>query len=214
MTTKYIKNIIFDLGGVILNIDYNKTANAFKALGVTEFDSLYSQFKQNHVFDELEKGLSTESEFISSMQEIIPNATPQQIIDAWNAMLLDLPPIRIDLLKMVGKNYRIFLLSNTNDIHFKAYNSYIEKEFDLNFNSLFEHAYYSHEIHLRKPESECFEYVCETNNLKKEETLFIDDSVQHIEGAVKFGLNTIHHTFGCITKLFDKNGQLLPDLLA
>jgi putative hydrolase of the HAD superfamily len=208
MDTGDIKNIIFDLGGVILNIDYQKTSQQFKQLGLCNFDQLYSQFQQNNLFDDLETGNISEFRFIKKLQESIPGATDDNIINAWNAMLLDLPQTRIDLLSKVKSHYNIMLLSNTNIIHFKAYMDYIKSSYDLDFNSLFNKAYYSHEIGLRKPTKECFQFVLDENNLGAHETLFLDDSIQHIEGAKSIGIHTIHHTNGCITDLFNNNGFL------
>ncbi|MBL4653577.1 MAG: HAD family phosphatase [Flavobacteriales bacterium] len=174
MAVNNIKNIIFDLGGVILNIDYHKTANAFKELGLTNFDELYSQFQQNNLFNDLETGNILPQEFINTIKLVLPEKTPTtEIINAWNAMLLDLPRQRIDLLSRVGRNYRIFLLSNTNKIHYEAYMAYFEKEYQLSFNDIFEKAFYSHQIGLRKPNIDSFEFVLSNSNLDKKETLFI-----------------------------------------
>jgi putative hydrolase of the HAD superfamily len=214
MEAKNIKNIIFDLGGVILNIDYNKTARAFKEIGGTNFDTLYSQFRQNNLFDDLETGNIKPRRFIQELKSALPlRVSDNQIINAWNAMLLDLPKERVDLLKSVGKQYQIFLLSNTNKIHYDAYMAYFNSTYRLNFNSLFEKAYYSHEIGLRKPNNDCFEFVLKSHSLNTTETLFIDDSIQHIESAKRLGIKTYHHTEGCITKLFSAEGDLL-NLLA
>ncbi len=189
---KNIKNIIFDLGGVILNIDYHLTAQAFKNLGIKDFDSIYSQAQQNNLFNDLETGQISPQDFRTALKEYIPQATDQEIDHAWNAMLLDLPQERIELLKAIKGNYRIFLLSNTNAIHIKAFTAYVNQQFGTGlFENLFENHYYSSEIGLRKPNANAFQYVLDQNNLKVEETLFIDDSVQHIEGAKSIGLSTI-----------------------
>ncbi len=190
---KNIKNIIFDLGGVILNIDYNKTAEAFKNLGFDNFDELYSQSKQNHIFDDLETGKLSANDFRNYIRKNVPHLTlsDQSIDSAWNAMLLDLPKERIQLLQTINKDYRIFLLSNTNEIHVKAFTNYINQTFVPNlFDNIFEQYYYSNEIGKRKPDVATFQYVITENNLKPEETLFIDDSIQHIKGAEKVGLQT------------------------
>ena len=210
MGIKDIKNIIFDLGGVILNIDYNKTATAYKELGLTNFDDLYSQFKQNNLFDRLETGLISEDDFVSKIKQELPlGTTNQQIINAWNAMLLDLPEQRINLLRAVSKQYRIFLLSNTNQIHYDVYMAYFNRAYQLKFNTLFEKTYYSHKIGLRKPNKDCFEFVLESSSLNNTETLFIDDSSQHIQAAKILGINTLHHTERDLTELFDEKGKLL-----
>ena len=199
-----VKNIIFDLGGVILNIDYKRTAKAFKEIGVINFDEIYSQAKQDQVFDKLETGELTPDEFREYMKEIVPSLQFSDIDKAWNAMLLDLPAPRIDLLKKLKKKYRLFLLSNTNEIHIKCFRKIIESSYGENiFDAIFEHQYYSSDIGMRKPNAECFQYVLEKNGMEPSETLFIDDSIQHVEGARKLKINAYHLIPGeDITTLF------------
>jgi len=199
-----VKNIIFDLGGVILNIDYGQTANAFKKIGVANFDEIYSQAKQVQVFDKLETGELTPDEFREYMKEIVPSLQLSDIDKAWNAMLLDLPASRIDLLKKLKKKYRLFLLSNTNEIHIKCFRKIIDSSYGENiFDAIFENQYYSSEIGMRKPNPECFQYVLEKNGMEPSETLFIDDSIQHVEGARKLKINAYHLIPGeDITRLF------------
>ena len=199
-----VKNIIFDLGGVILNIDYRLTAKAFKEIGVINFDEIYSQAKQGQVFDKLETGELTPDEFREYMKEIVPSLQLSDIDKAWNAMLLDLPVQRIDLLKKLKNKYRLFLLSNTNEIHIKCFRKIIESSYGKNiFDAIFEHQYYSSDIGMRKPNPECFQYVLEKNGIEPSETLFIDDSIQHVEGARKLKINAYHLISGeNITTLF------------
>jgi putative hydrolase of the HAD superfamily len=187
-----VKNIIFDFGGVILNIDYKLTETAFARLGLTDFAGIYSQASQKDLFDRLETGRIMPAEFREKIRKYIGAASDEQIDSAWNAMLLDLPEERIILLDKLKKKYRIFLLSNTNEIHFAAFSAYMKCKFKRDiFFEVFEKAYVSHEMKMRKPDAEIFEFVVRENNLLKEETLFIDDSIQHIEGAKKAGLNAI-----------------------
>lgn len=189
---KNIKNIIFDLGGVILNIDYHLTSKAFKGLGMSNFDEVYSQAKQDNVFNDFEMGKSSAEDFRAYFKTFLPNKTNKELDFAWNAMLLDLPKKRIELLMNIKENYRIFLLSNTNQIHVDKFTSYIDSVFGKGlFESIFENHYYSNEIGFRKPNANAFNYVLKENSLVAEETLFIDDSVQHIEGAKSVGLNTV-----------------------
>ena len=199
-----VKNIIFDLGGVILNIDYEQTANAFKKIGIKNFNDIYSQAKQGKVFDKLETGEITPEEFREYIKEIVPSLQLSDIDKSWNAMLLDLPVQRINLLKELKKKYRLFLLSNTNEIHIKCFRKIIESSYGENiFDSIFEHQYYSSDIGLRKPNADCFQYVLEKNGLEASETLFIDDSIQHVEGARKLKINAYHLIPGeDITALF------------
>jgi putative hydrolase of the HAD superfamily len=188
----HIKNIIFDFGGVILNINYKLTEKAFAELGLTDFGSIYSQATQQELFDTLEKGLITPAQFRTGIRRFIGEVPDAAIDKAWNAMLLDLPAERVELLDRLKSSHRIFLLSNTNEIHYRAFTAYMKEKFGRDiFSEVFEKAYVSHEINMRKPDAEIFEFVVRQNNLKKEETLFIDDSIQHIEGAKRVGLNTI-----------------------
>lgn len=187
------KNIIFDFGGVILNIDYNRSVEAFKKIGLIHFEKYYSQAEQKELFDNLETGYISPQDFRNELKRHLDgNYTDADIDKAWNAMLLDLPEERVQLLDSIKSKYRTFLLSNTNKIHHTAFSSSLKKKFNRDiFSELFEKAYFSHEINMRKPNAEIFELVLNENGLKKEETLFIDDSIQHIEGANKLGIQTI-----------------------
>jgi glucose-1-phosphatase len=189
-----IKNIIFDLGGVILNIDYHLTIDAFKNLGFENFDSVFTQKKQTGIFDQLDKGLISPEKFRDGVRELSGKPfTNQQIDDAWNAMLLDFPIHRLELLKMVHNQYKTYLLSNTNQIHIEVYNQILEKTFGVkDLSPFFEKEYYSHIIHMRKPHAEVYQLILNQNNLKPEETLFIDDTEQHVIGAKEVGLNAYH----------------------
>lgn len=188
-----IKNIIFDLGGVILNIDYQKTIDAFESLGISNFDQKYSQAKQSPLFDDLETGRITPDVFRESLRLYLNTSVSDELLDqAWNALLLDFPEERLRLLGKLKKKYRTFLLSNTNAIHYSEYSSRLQKQFGIpNLSSYFEKEYYSHEIGLRKPDPEVFEFVLNSNNLSIDETLFIDDSYQHIHSASDMGIQTV-----------------------
>ncbi len=189
----HIKNIIFDFGGVILNIDYKLAEKAFAKLGLTDFDRLYSHATQKELFDEFEKGLITPADFRNGVRKFIKrDVSDLQIDAAWNAMLLDLPEERIQLLDELKTKYRLFLLSNTNEIHYNSFTSYMRDKFKREiFSDVFEKAYVSFKVKMRKPDPEIFLHVLHEQNLRKEETLFIDDSLQHIETANKLGINTI-----------------------
>ena len=188
-----VKNIIFDFGGVILNIDYKLTEAAFTKLGVKNFAEIYSQAIQNNLFDQLEKGLITPTDFRKEVRKFITREVSDlQIDEAWNSMLLDLPDERVALLSDLKKKYQLFLLSNTNEIHFNTFSNYMQNKFKCDlFSDLFIKAYFSHKVKMRKPDAEIFELVLKEQNLHREETLFIDDSIQHIESAKKLGLQTL-----------------------
>ena len=189
---KKIDNIIFDLGNVILDIDYQSTIKAFEKIGIENASILYSKSSQTKIFDQLETGKITKVDFILEIQKIIPKASKSEIINAWNAIIKDLPESRIDILKNLKDKFSIFLLSNTNSIHI----DYIVKKIGRGkydeFYNLFDKVYYSHEVKLRKPDPNIFKLVINENNLKIKNTLFIDDSIQHINSAKKLGLQTYH----------------------
>ena len=193
-----IKNIVFDLGGVILNIDYHKTIDAFTALGIADFDAMYSQAAQSNLFDDLETGRSTPQQFRDGLKQFLPGGTTDaQIDDAWNALLEDLPAERLRLLEACKARYNTYLLSNTNSIHYVQYIRDLEAAHGLpDMNGLFHKVYLSHEVHMRKPDAEIFEHVLNDQGLKASETLFIDDSILHIEGAASVGIQAYHLTGG------------------
>ena len=185
-----IKNIIFDLGGVILNLNYQATTDAFKKLGVKNFQQLYSQKQQTELFNNFEKGLINSEKFILQLQKTTA-LKEKQIINAWNAMLLDLPKKRLDFILSLKSNYNTYLLSNTNEIHIEYFESQLSKNNQLAlFKKCFSKIYYSSRIGDRKPNESCFDKVIKENNLIPKETLFIDDSIQHIRSANKIGIKT------------------------
>lgn len=186
------KNIIFDLGDVVLNIDYNKAVEEFKKLGLDNFAEHFSQAKQKHLFDLYEKGQISSDEFRDTIKKEFKNTIiNQQIDDAWNSLLLDLPKERLLLLKKIKNTHRTFLLSNTNEIHIIQFNKYLNQTYRINdLSDYFEKMYLSYEVGMRKPDAEIFELVLNQNKLIASETLFIDDSKQHIDSAQGLGINT------------------------
>ncbi|MEO5572032.1 MAG: HAD family phosphatase [Bacteroidia bacterium] len=189
-----IKNIILDLGGVIFDVSYEAAANAYIKLGIKNFDELFSKKKQEHFFDDYEKGIISDEDFRNEIRKHISTpVTDGQIDDAWNALLFTIPAARMKFVQSLKKHYNLFLLSNTNGIHLKEVKKILEKDFGKNvLESVFKKMYFSCELKMRKPETEIFNFVVQGNNLKKEETIFIDDSIQHVEGAKKAGLPAFH----------------------
>lgn len=185
-----IKNIIFDLGGVIINLDINKSIQEFNKLSKKPFESIYTQLQQSLIFDQFDKGEITETVFFHEIQRALETSISEEnLLLAWNAMLLDFPLNRLKLLEKLKPNYRLFLLSNTNETHVTAFESTLYKEHGyLNLNNFFETVYYSCRIGMRKPNEDIFNFVLNTHNLIAEETLFIDDSPQHVEGALSIGI--------------------------
>jgi putative hydrolase of the HAD superfamily len=191
---KEVKNIILDLGGVVFDIDYKKTIEAFGNLSINNPGNVYSKITQVKIFDELEKGNIPEIEFYSALKAMgAEDITNEQIRDAWNAMLIGLPEQNVQLLTELKKHYRLFLLSNTNLIHEKAYRQMIKDQYgSFILEDFFEKMYLSHHLHMRKPDPEIFTFVINDSGLKVNETIFIDDSVQHIEGARKANIPSFH----------------------
>jgi putative hydrolase of the HAD superfamily len=180
----------------------------FQELGIENFDEIYSQAKQTTLFDEFETGKITSEKFIYGISKLLNHKIPDDgIVGSWNSMLLDFPVERLNLIKQLKKKYSIVLLSNTNEIHKKAFLAILKNQLQLtDFNDFFHAVYYSHEIGLRKPDAECFEYVLEKSNFKKEETIFFDDSIQHITGAEKIGIKSVWLNNGkTILDFFDEN---------
>jgi len=187
------ENIIFDFGGVIINIDYDATIEGFKRLGITDFEALYSQAEQSDLFDAIETGRISPQHFINGILNLLPSgSTPNQVVHAWNAMILDIPKDRIEFLQELKKTHSIFLLSNTNSIHIdKAMQEWNAKT-SADINDVFKKVYLSHEMGMRKPHPDIFTAVCDEQELNPKSTLFIDDSIQHVQGAIKAGLSAHH----------------------
>lgn len=189
-----IRNIIFDLGGVILNLNVQKSVDALQQLSRSGRQVPFSLKSQSDLFDALETGAIAPAEFRRRLREEFDVEGDDDALDtAWNAMLLDLPAERIVLLQQLAQTHRLFLLSNTNAIHLLRLTDIFKNSVDLpSLDSLFEKAYYSHLIGRRKPHPEVFDFIVAENNLDKDATLFIDDSYQHIEGARQAGIHALH----------------------
>jgi|SRR5690554_1898415 len=193
-----VKNIIFDLGNVIVNLDMAATDNAFKKLSGTKYDEIMKALNETSFFQQYEMGKISTATFVSTLKEKIGgNTTANEVIDAWNAMLLDIPSIRYDILIEQKKKYRTFCLSNTNELHIKFLFNMLQKTKGLsNLDDFFERVYLSHEMGQRKPNANIFETVLKENNLIPSETLFIDDTAEHIAGAKQVAVKTFHLSEG------------------
>ena len=188
-----IRNIIFDLGGVILDIDIPKAKDAFRELGVTEIDKLFGLGHASSIFKQQEVGKISDDDFIAELNKMSSSELDKEkVFKAWNSLLIAFPEERIKLLKKLKKEYRLFLFSNTNSIHVRAFEKMFRDQFNESFSDLFEKIYYSHVIGLRKPDAESFRFILKDSNLKPEETLFVDDAINNIEGAEAVGLKTLH----------------------
>ena len=187
-----IKNIIFDLGGVLINIDYNKTTEAFKAISYTEFDNLFSQHNASPLFEALETGKVEEKEFLKQMRSFsFRPVTDEQIITAWNAMIISFRKESLVFLEEFSTKYNLYLLSNTNSIHLKCFQEIFTRDtgkplLDVYFNK----AWYSHLVGLRKPYPEIYEFALQEGDMVPAETFFIDDTAANIETALNLGIKT------------------------
>lgn len=188
-----IDNIIFDFGGVIIDIDYNRTVQAFSELGLKESDLMHADFYHESFIADFEKGNLPDEAFINELKKILPSkVTSKQIIDAWNAMIGKLPLERLNVLKNLKTKYRTFLLSNTNNIHIDFFKNKIRNDNNTDLDIYFEKSYYSSEIGMRKPDAEIYNHVISENNLEPQRTIFIDDLLINIESAKNIGLKTFH----------------------
>jgi HAD superfamily hydrolase (TIGR01549 family) len=187
---KNIQNIIFDLGGVIIDLDIESTIAAMNQIGHVPFDRYYNQAKQIDLFNDLDTGkISPEKFFRQLKKEINFRGRDHELVDAWNAMLLDVPDKRLDVLVKAKQNYNTFLLSNTNEPHIEVFERDLYNIHGVkNFEDYFDKVYYSCRVGMRKPNKEFFELVLKENDLDPAETVFIDDSIQHVQGAGECGI--------------------------
>lgn len=190
-----IKNIIFDLGNVIIDLDLPRSEQELiKLIGKKQLETIVAE---TNILERFEIGIVSEEIFLTTLKGT-QNLENQAIIDAWNAMLLGLPAHRLDMLEALKNKYNVYLLSNTNKIHLDWVYQYLEKRYNIkDFEERFFHkAYYSHLINLRKPNTNIYEYVLADAKMNAQETLFIDDNADNIEGAKYLGIQTILHPIG------------------
>jgi len=189
-----IRNIIFDLGGVILDIDFKRMEESFIELGITNFNDFFGLGHAASFFKEHESGRISDDEFLNSVQKLTGHSLPADAVQrAWNSLLISFPPERIALLKRLRSKYRLFLLSNTNGIHAAAFEKIYKDSFNNgSFSDLFDKIYYSHMIGFRKPDKNVYEYVLNDSQLDPQQTLLIDDALVNVEAAREAGMNAIH----------------------
>ena len=210
---KKIKNVIFDFGGVIFDIDFSLCNKSFMKLGIENIESRYLQAQEKNLFNELEKGKITSKNFCEKIRKL-SNVfiKDEEIINAWNSLLVGYKKDRLELLENIKLFYRTFLLSNTNKIHYDAYLQMLKDNHGYNgLSTLFEETYFSHQIGMRKPEREIFEFVLNGKKLIPEETVFIDDNKLNIEAARKLGIVAYFldvENGEQLTDLFDNNFKL------
>ena len=206
-----IHNIIFDFGGVIINIDPNRIGTILTQKGVDNLLELHEHLFSKDIYKRLETGHVSPQQFRDEIKSILSiNVSNEDIDEAWNAIILDIPPERVRLLESIRNNYNTYLLSNTNSIHFDFYNQYFARTFGYTgLSDLFEKAYFSHEMGLRKPNPEIFRVVLADAGLTPEKTLFIDDNAENVKVANDVGIQGHHLNDGTeLTSLF-KDDKLI-----
>ncbi len=188
-----IKNIIFDLGGVIIDLSFDKMTTRFEELGFHDFKQYFSAKQQNITFEALELGKISSEQFYESIRQISgEQLKDEEIEEAWNLILNPFVAERMKFLEKVASKFQIYLFSNTNAIHAKKFEEACLDQFGKPLCSYFSDLYYSHLLHQRKPNPEAFEAVLKQANIKAEETLFVDDNWENIQGAKLVGLRTHH----------------------
>jgi FMN phosphatase YigB (HAD superfamily) len=188
------KNIIFDYGNVIFEINFKRTQEALAKLGIANIEQFFAHKGHNSLFDNFEVGGISASDFRDGIRNAAnqPTLSDEAINEAWNSLLIGVSGNNHEVLLEMKDKYRTFLLSNNNEIHYDWIVKHIQDRYQLNdYNSFFEKAYFSHLMKLRKPNANIFEQVLQDNNLDPAETLFIDDSPQHIATAKKLGIHTL-----------------------
>ena len=191
---KGIRNVVLDLGGVILELDVNRSIELLSVLGLQEEENLDIIFSKYPFFLKFETGRISPDEFIDSLAAQLGDHTlKEKIIEAWNAMILGFQPDTIKLLTQLREKYRLFLLSNTNAIHEVYYNDILHMKHGIpNLTDIFEKVYYSHDVNMRKPDHEIFQHVLADSRLNARETLYIDDTEVHVKAAMDLGVHAYH----------------------
>lgn len=188
-----VKNIIFDLGNVLYDIDFNNMYAQFDQLGIPNFQNHFTLNKCDQLFYDIEKGLISETAFCEGFNQLYNlSLSHAQIISAWNSLLIGFRKDSMDWIKANQHAYPMFLYSNTNQIHCDYVLPQFEREIGGDFEQLFKKPYYSHHMGMRKPDPASFQYILDQEGLKAAETLFIDDNEPNIIGAASVGLQVLY----------------------
>ena len=186
---KGIKNIVFDLGGVLLNIAPKRTIEAFGHLGMEQLMGDKGLSYDHVIFYQMEQGQVTPEEFRNGIRKLLPGeASNEQVDKAWTAMLIDFPKIRVELLQQLRREFGLYLFSNTNAIHVAKYHAIFRNQHGFEVSTLFDKIFHSNEIGFRKPNPESYNEIIRLSGIAPAETLFIDDSLANVEGAMACGL--------------------------
>ena len=200
-----VDTIIFDFGDVFINLDKQASLTALKKLGLPSWNDDLEQLNQ-----QFERGKVTEVQFMIGLKKLIPNASIDDLRAAWNSVLIDFPLHRLEFLELLKRKYRLFLLSNTDEIHISKFEHKVGATFAREFYQCFEKVYFSFEIGIRKPEPEAFKYIINKHDLSPKRTLFIDDKKENTDIAASLGMQVWNITPGKedVVELFDR--KILP----
>lgn len=194
-----IRNIIFDFGNVLFDLDLTAFEQEMKSLLGEHFASVKAELNRERVFELYETGGLSTAEFVEKLcQTAAAPLAPEQVIAAWNAILIQMPRSRFELLLRLRQHYKVFLLSNINELHERWIADYMKREHGLaDYETLhFDGVYFSHLIRLRKPTREVFEYVLADAEIQPEETVFFDDVLENVEAASQVGIHGVWHEPG------------------
>jgi FMN phosphatase YigB (HAD superfamily) len=190
-----IKNIIFDLGAVIIPIDFNKTFQAFSDLSNLSIEEIKRRYMASNIFADFEKGLIGNYKFILEVRTLLglsSDISDQDIVDAWNVLLLQIPKERIERIQELATRYRLFLLSNTNPIHITEVHGILHSNTGIDrLEKIFEKVWYSYDLGLIKPHTNIYETVLKQKKLNAAETVFLDDNADNVAGAKKIGIEAL-----------------------
>ncbi len=187
------KAVIFDFGNVIINIEFQRIYQTFAKFTSKSPAYIEKKITEDQIFRRYESGQFTDEEFREVIRQTLGFPLSDNEVDtAWNAILLDIPSDRIDLIHNIRQKYPVYLLSNTNNIHITASNNYLKKAHGINnLNLLFDKLYLSYEMGLWKPDAEIYREVLRANKLHPNEVIFFDDNHHNIESAKAIGMQTI-----------------------
>ena len=189
-----IKNLIFDLGGVILDLSVDSTLQSFAEFSGIEAPRIKQLYFNSPGFDSYEKGEITDPEFRDFVRKLYKIDASDEVLDTcWNAMLVNIPLEKLQLLETLKKTHNVFLLSNTSNIHVNYINNILIKRVTpKSLDDFFHHSFYSYRMKMRKPDAEIFQQVLDEAKLIPHETLFLDDNQANVDGASKLGIKTVH----------------------
>ncbi|HCF03320.1 HAD family phosphatase [Flavobacterium sp.] len=196
-----IDTIIFDFGDIFINLDKQATIDGLERLGLSSWNEDLDQLNIS-----FEKGQISRDDFLLGIQKQIPNATIDEILMAWNAVLLDFPLYRLEFLQLLSKKFRLFLLSNTDAIHIDHFEQREGASFYGDFYQCFEKVYFSYEMGMRKPDAEIYTTLINCHELAPKRTLFVDDKKDNTDAAKAIGLNVWNLQVGKedVIELLDK----------